>query len=108
MNVFGDKHVRIVREKLGSERNCVMCLTRTEKQHTSGFSQTVLNFWFRNMTQRPQKGKHSSAQRGLSQLIFTEKPTVAISAQQAVASEGKPSSAPLGMSGTESDNVYLS
>jgi hypothetical protein len=89
MKMFEDKHVRIVREKLGSGTNCVICLTRIEKQHTSE-AQTVLIFWFRKMTQKPHKGKHPcSSGKALSQPVFSKESAAAISAQQDVASEGK-------------------
>lgn len=57
------------------------------------------------MTQKPQKGKHPSAQGGLSQLVFTKEPTVASSAQQDVAPEGKPRPAPPGELGTEREDI---
>lgn len=89
MNMFEDKHVRIVREKLGSGTNCVICLTGTENQNTSE-AQTALIFWFRKMTQKPHKGKHPcSSERALSPPVFTKESAVAISSQQDVASEGK-------------------
>lgn len=54
------------------------------------FFQIVLNFWFRNMAQKLQKGKHhcSSAKEGHCHLDLTKEPTEAISAQKAEVSTG--------------------
>lgn len=78
MSVLGDKYDRVVREKLGSEMHDRLD-KKKEITHLSFFSDSS-QLLVQKHDSEATEGEAPPAQRGLSQLVFTKKPTVAISA----------------------------
>lgn len=87
--MFGDKHVRIMREKLGRETNYAICLTRIEKQYISDFlrmSQFLVQKYDPEATERELLLQLHS---GHEQAVLTEEPAPGISAQKDEVSVGE-------------------
>lgn len=78
MNVLGDKHDRVVREKLGSEMYDRLDKKR-EITYLSFFSDSS-QLLVQKHDSEATEGEAPPAQRGFSELVFTKEPTVAISA----------------------------